>query len=550
MLGTLVALTIARMPNLETFVWDMPTGVLREVWDALANTSSGRRSRLEKVWVRFHDNKEVLAVTAPTMVSNATAPLPNPSGVPATSDPYLSHTTGMAPMTDLEFSYKNTECPSLSILPPLRSLTVLEVDEPAYLAEMSVLIQRSVRSLRELRVGISSSYNASLSSSTQRHALDPKIEYIAHGGFLGLIMSKIYDCRPTLRPEVQESTSSLMTEAASVIDQGPPKNSVLPLSALTIEEEPRLAGPASIRLPDSPDEAEYMEATSGFGVAATNIPPEGPPKSVGSHIASSLSLAPNGPNLKPIEKSEEQLFPSERHRPDRSIAEYTAHPMSLEAPRRDRLSLEVLELEKIPMAVPVLLHSIDWSILTNLTLLGCSGHDELWKTLKRKYSPKSSGSFSISSPQIPSTQGLLRRKTTSKFDPISPSDYRLNLKKIHTDFVSPGLIAFLKDALAPNSLESLILQDRGKSMPSVTVDSIYRGPIRYHRSSLKKLSIDASEKAPDSRSRSNKWKKWILNREILTFITSGKMSSLRELGLAVDYKDWVSHYLSQRLSVS
>ena len=30
MLGTLVALTLARMPNLETFIWDMPTGVLRD----------------------------------------------------------------------------------------------------------------------------------------------------------------------------------------------------------------------------------------------------------------------------------------------------------------------------------------------------------------------------------------------------------------------------------------------------------------------------------------------------------------------------------------
>ena len=547
MLGTLVALTIARMPNLETFVWDMPTGVLREVWDALANTSSGRRSRLEKVWVRFHDNKEVLAVTAPSMMSNATAPLSNSTGVPATADPYPSLTTEMAPMTDLEYSYKNTECPSFSILPPLKSLTVLEIDEPAYLAEMSVLIERSVRSLRELRVGISSSYSTSPSTSTQRHPEDPKILYIEHGGFLGLIMSKIYDCRPSLRPEAQESTSNLTVEAASVIYQGPPKNSVLPLSALVIEEEPRLAGPASVRLPDSPDEAEYAKTTSGFGVAGTKIAPQGSSKTVGSHIISSSSFTPGALNLKPVEESKEQLFSDGRHRLD--MPEYKAQSVALEAPRKNRLSLEVLELEKIPMAVPVLLHSIDWSVLTNLTLLQCSGHEELWKTLKRKYSPKSSGLFSISSPQISSGQGLLRRKASSKFDPISPSDYYLSLKKIHTDSVSPALIAFLKEALAPNSLESLILQDRGKYLSSVTVDAIYRGPIRYHRLSLKRLSVDASEKAPDSRSRSSKWKKWMLNKEILTFITSGKMSSLRELGMAIDYKDWVSHTQSQPLSV-
>jgi hypothetical protein len=35
----------------------------------------------------------------------------------------------------------------------------------------------------------------------------------------------------------------------------------------------------------------------------------------------------------------------------------------------------------------------------------------------------------------------------------------------------------------------------------------------------------------------------MMNREILTFITSGRMSSLRELAVSIDYKDWVSHRL-------
>ncbi len=29
------------------------------------------------------------------------------------------------------------------------------------------------------------------------------------------------------------------------------------------------------------------------------------------------------------------------------------------------------------------------------------------------------------------------------------------------------------------------------------------------------------------------------NRDVLNFITSGRMSSLRELSIAIDYKDWV-----------
>jgi hypothetical protein len=32
------------------------------------------------------------------------------------------------------------------------------------------------------------------------------------------------------------------------------------------------------------------------------------------------------------------------------------------------------------------------------------------------------------------------------------------------------------------------------------------------------------------------------NRDVLNFITSGRMSGLRELSIAIDYKDWVSSY--------
>lgn len=37
----------------------------------------------------------------------------------------------------------------------------------------------------------------------------------------------------------------------------------------------------------------------------------------------------------------------------------------------------------------------------------------------------------------------------------------------------------------------------------------------------------------------------MLNREILTFITSGRMNNLRELAVSIDYKDW--HHFLQRL---
>ena len=117
----------------------------------------------------------------------------------------------------------------------------------------------------------------------------------------------------------------------------------------------------------------------------------------------------------------------------------------------------------------------------------------------------------------------------------------MNLKRIHTDAVSSSLINFLKDTLAPNSIEWLFLQEGRPYTSSVTIDAIYRGPLRRHKASLKKLMIDSSDRTLGGRAALNhRWKKWIFNREVLNFVTSGKMSSLRELGMAVDYRDWVS----------
>ncbi|KAL8634641.1 MAG: hypothetical protein Q9228_007770 [Teloschistes exilis] len=139
----------------------------------------------------------------------------------------------------------------------------------------------------------------------------------------------------------------------------------------------------------------------------------------------------------------------------------------------------------------------------------------------------------------------LARSTTESADLSSTpaSEYRLNLRRIHTDTVSSALIQFLKETLAPNSLEWLFLQDSGavtsESSP-VTIDQIFKGPIRRHKSSLKKLMIDSAGPAPSTR-----WRKWKFDREILSYIVSGKMGTLREVAFSLDYKDW--HFLLQRL---
>jgi hypothetical protein len=193
-----------------------------------------------------------------------------------------------------------------------------------------------------------------------------------------------------------------------------------------------------------------------------------------------------------------------------------------------RLKLEVLELERVPLSVSVLRRAFDWSILSTLTLLHCSNHEQLWKVLRRQYTPRSAY------PGSPSASKAYKASYTLR------NEYQLNLKRIHTNTVSPSLISFLKETLAPNSLEVLFLQEGRSYSSTVTVDAIYRGPMRRHRSSLKKLMIDSGEKGPDGHTTtSSRWRRWMLNREILTFITSGRMNNLRELAVSIDYKDWV-----------
>jgi hypothetical protein len=207
---------------------------------------------------------------------------------------------------------------------------------------------------------------------------------------------------------------------------------------------------------------------------------------------------------------------------------------------QNALRLEILELERVPLSIPVLQRGIEWSTLTSLTILHCQNHEALWKTLKRSFCP------TPKSPVYPTP----RRSTHSSprkagKQSLASSDvemqYHLNLKRVHTNTVSPSLISFLKDTLAPNSLEVLFLQEGRTYTSTVGVDAIYRGPLRRHRQSLKKVLIDSSEKAPDGHpTSSSRWRRWMLTRDILAFICSGKMTSLRELGMALDYHDWVS----------
>lgn len=499
MLGTLVALAVAKMKSLETFVWDMPTGVLSDIFMALSLLADqpDKECKLNRVWIRWHDNSENSAAVPST--SNPGAMQVGPAVVPLGSQltpigillpPNATHPP---PRPPISYSEYHCEYPTFSVLPPLSSLTVLDIDELGYIDEMAVLLERSKDTLRELRIGIS--VKAAHKDFVQTWD-GPGLKQIDHrarwpgestigerrlGGVLGVLVGKIYDIKKRRLPRGVEK----MPAGVSVVEVPVPVSPVTPVSAA---------------------------AGSTFDIEPT---------------ADASSLHEDGPTG----RLKTQL-------PIRT--ERQARPSSGGRRRLDgKLKLETLELERVPLSLQVCRLAFDWSALTSLTLLDCGQNESLWKMLRKQFQPTHMGSGTGTS-------------SNAKVQAGAPLQYHLALKYIHTDTTSQPLVAFIKETLAPNSLEVLFLQDRRKSNngpPSVSVDQIFKGAIKRHRSSLQKLLIDSSARSyPHTTTHTTdalRWKAWTLTTEIVLYITSGRMSSLRELAVSLDYKDW--HVFLQRL---
>lgn len=445
MLGTLVALAVARMVNLEAFVWDMPTGVVREIWLALASLADrpGHHCRLERIWVRWHDNSEnALRVT--------------------------NVTPGSRPLQ----RYKHVEHPSLSVLPPLKSVAVLDIDEPAYVEELGVLIERSRRRLVELRIGISMKAHMATWVTCKKET-DLLWESIMGWPKAGGILSILSKREPETQTEENASASTnaalALSDSSTSLPQDQPKNGIS--TQMTI-------------LTSGPNQLNEV-----------------------SHSAS-----PNTPPTRPC------------------LPDFFAQPSD------DQLNLEVLELERVPLSIPTLLPSLDWTRLTTLTLMRCEDHENLWRALRRKYAP----------PAIPPKRPQNTNQRRPSLDTPSAPEYSLKIKHLRTDSVSPYLMLFIKDTLAPNTLESVYLNEGAGYESSVHIDAIYRHVLRKHRLSLRKVSIDASERFGISNNghgnvdaMSHRWHKWMFNHEMISFVTSGRMPQLRELGMAMHYRDWV-----------
>ncbi|TRX97904.1 hypothetical protein FHL15_001114 [Xylaria flabelliformis] len=451
MLGTLVAVAVSKMVNLETFVWDMPTGVLSDVFMALSSHEDDQgQAKLEKVWIRWHNSS---TTSSSSSASSPTTVLPTLNPPP----PILPSIPGALPQPK-SYAQSCAEYPTFSVLPPLKSLTVLDIDDLSYLDEMSVLIERSASQLRELQVGMSKRacdlhdfarpwYGANL-QQVDHEAKWPgesRIPTTRLGGVLGVLVGRIHDIRRT------------------------PKSKSCQIS--THEQNA-----------DAPNDEKTMELVNETNEASQ------PRVAVDDDFPTSC--------------------------PDRKCLE-------------GKLKLETLALERVTLSIAVCSRAIDWSGMTSLTILNCQHHEALWKVLRHQFQP--------TPPALGSPKGTSTR-------------YHLSLKRISTDVVSPALLGFLKETIAPNTMETIFLQDRQRTIkPSVTLEQVFKSAVKRQRHSLKRLLIDSSDKETTSISMGNngRWRHWAVKNEFLSYITSGRMTSLRELGMVIDCNDW--HTLLQQL---
>jgi hypothetical protein len=67
---------------------------------------------------------------------------------------------------------------------------------------------------------------------------------------------------------------------------------------------------------------------------------------------------------------------------------------------------------------------------------------------------------------------------------------------------------------------------------------------------LRKLLVDGTGRAPGGAEISTaRCRKWTFNREMITFMTSGRMSKLNELSMALDFNNWVGFLTHDLLSL-
>ncbi|ERS96017.1 hypothetical protein HMPREF1624_07553 [Sporothrix schenckii ATCC 58251] len=560
MLGTLVAMSVAKMRNLENFVWDMPTGVVSDVFMALASLPDydpeQETCKLDRLWIRWHNNS-LTTPPASRSTSPSIAPAPPPpqlfvpqgSNVTPTGILLPPHGGHPPPPPAIPYSLSPVEFPTFSVVPPLRSLTVLDIDELAYLDELAVLIERSHSRLTELRIGIAAhaigkdfvqTWDGVSLQQVDMDASWPGESTIGErrlGGVLGVLVGRIYDIRRKPAPEpaprssvtvelipaaaaAAEATTSTDASAghetngtASTVDDG----ETTPVASTSTQSDLASASP------------QPTPSSSSLSSSAAAAPPPHNPHSPPPNDTPTLE----GVDV-PLSRANRDNDRDHDHDDD---ADDVDEPHRLDK----KLKLTTLELERVPLSMQVLVRAVDWSTLTTLTILNCPQHDSLWRQLKKHFRPTASYSghgFGIAAPSNPSLSS----------PSAAPLRYHMALKSIHTDIVSKSLLYFIRDTLAPNSLEVLFLQNRRHSDASnqITIHDIFKSAIKPHRQSLRKLLIDGSLRTEaDHLEGSRRRRTWVLPHDILLYLTSGRMINLRELAVTMSYASW--HTFLQRL---
>jgi len=271
---------------------------------------------LEHVHIRWHNNSKL-----PGNKSPPPSPTPEPNSFPEAVNATAEDVAKMGAHIN------RVERPTFSMLPPLTNLAVLNIDELAYLDEMSVLIGRSSHRLRKLRVGLA------------KHA--------SGADWTGAWRSE----------ELQQLPSS----------------SADPLKGTGMYER-RLGGPLGVLVAhvcDMKSESALERQQKDRDRLKTPMPICKELPQIAKLIISHADKVPATPDV---------------FGPAHEVASCTRGNSETVA---GSLNIEVLELERVPVSAAVLSTAFDLTRLTEVVIYSCPDHEHLWQLLQSRFSPGS-----------------------------------------------------------------------------------------------------------------------------------------------------------------
>ena len=489
-LSDAVSHILPEMVNLESFVWEAPVLITKSVWRALAahkrfHVQRGRAARLKNIWIRFPNRDHGLLRTTPGLCTACDTAFK--------AKRILEFLSTRSKANHLTWSYMRTESPDFSILPALESITVLDIDEIAHMAELSILVARSAGGLRELCLGLPARALEPWTCGTTRLVNSDPSSLVGHCRSRGVLEIVFDRLLASIYPASQPSHDAGETSGAN--DPMTANFLSLPLynDKTSLRQVRQSAEPPSCPVPLKDEQLDSVEELC---------------KSI-----SRLTLEIG--NTKGEDQYGRWAKPTENPKLDNTRFQSKSRRAS------HGLKLDTLELRYMPLMASVLRHAIDWTQLTYLALINCYQNDELWTTLMREFAPHDPH------------EGFVVGTAIDSKPPCW--NYPLKLGHIQTDWVSQTLILFLSRTLAPNSLTSLFLQDTPDRKSPVSLELIVLGPLSRHQISLRKVYVHSKA------AQRNKpgWNKWTFSKQIVPFLN--KMTNLEEVSIDLAQLYFVSY---------